>query len=89
MLRIDRRGGCRSSRQWETWRLEEGMRFWMFSGFAAGLDVGCERKRITNHHVIKYTLSKQLALTEMGEAFGRTRLGLKISGSVLSKLRFG
>ena len=54
----------------------------MFSGFAAGLDKGCERKGVTNHRVIRNALSKQLALTEMGEAFGRKSLRLKISGSV-------
>lgn len=71
-----------------TRRLEEGMRFWMFSGFAAGLDEGCERKGVTNHRVIRNALSKHLALTEMGEAFGQKSLRLKVSGSVLSKLSF-
>lgn len=32
---------------------------WTVSGFAAGLDVGCERKGITNHQVIKNALSKR------------------------------
>ena len=54
-----------------TRRLEEGMRSWMFSGFAAGLDEGWERKGVTNQRVVRNALSKQLALTEMGEAFGR------------------